>query len=626
MPVSQLKRDSLLQELDSLMLKGAIEEIPHTHPSEGIYSHLFLAPKKMGKWRPILNLKGLNSKLIKRKFRMETLKSVIANVKRSDWLIAIDLKDAYFHVPIRESHRKFLRFACQNRRFQYKVMPFGLSPAPRVFTKILAPIAEFLHVREIRIFPYIDDILIMAENRQLAENQKNMAIQLLVSLGWIINQDKSQLTPSQSMVFIGAHLKTELGVAVLPKERVQALISLVSKIRNQAWVTARRFLEMLGLMASTTFVVENALLFMRPLQLYLLAHWRPSTHLYEASIPIKKPLREHLKWWCQYTNLTKGIPFQQLLPQVTLTTDASLIGWGAVLNDQKVSGIWKTEQKALHINALEMLAVLNAIKHWITILTNKVIRVETDSTTVVSYIKRQGGTHSPALCFQSWELLNYCINHNITLRPVHVPGKQNFEADALSRIKADSTEWEISSKVIQRVFLVWQRPVIDLFATNKNRKLDLFCSRVPLEGTYQVDSLQMSWSNLSGYAFPPLNLVPLVLQKVQSDKTPLLILIAPVWKRRSWYPLLLHLLTDFPILLPPTQITILSKVKISNIQLAAWKLSGKDGEIKEFRKKLQTQLLQAGDSQQDQSMTVSGDNSTAGVLNGRSILFQQLFL
>ena len=117
--------------------------------------------------------------------------------------------------------------------------------------------------------------------------------------------------------------------------------------------------------------------------------------------------------------------------------------------------------------------------------------------------------------------------------PVHIPGIQNLKADAHSWAKISPAEWELIPRVTHHLFTHWKRPEIDLFATDKNRKLDLFCARIPLPGVYHVNSLVMNWSCVRGYAFPPLALIPLVLQKVKQDEMPSVILVAPVWKRRS---------------------------------------------------------------------------------------------
>ncbi len=115
----------------------------------GFYSHRFLATKKTGRFRPILNLRGLNVYLLTEKFRMETLAS-IRDLQKGMWMISLDLKDAYLHGSIVPRHRRFLRFALRDQHgslqiYQWRVLPFGLATAPRLFTKLLAPVAAHFH-------------------------------------------------------------------------------------------------------------------------------------------------------------------------------------------------------------------------------------------------------------------------------------------------------------------------------------------------------------------------------------------------------------------------------------------------------------------------------------------------
>ncbi len=85
--------------------------------------------------RPILDLRLLNRSVRRLKFRMLTVKQVVSQIRSEDWFVTIDLKDAYFHISILPSHRKFLRFAFRGKAYQYRVLPFGLTLSPRTFTK-----------------------------------------------------------------------------------------------------------------------------------------------------------------------------------------------------------------------------------------------------------------------------------------------------------------------------------------------------------------------------------------------------------------------------------------------------------------------------------------------------------
>ncbi len=145
---SVLSKDAplLRAEVAVLLAKDAIEPVPPAEMKLGFYSPYFIVPKKGGGLRPILDLRVLNRALHKLPFRMLTQRRIFQCIRPFDWFAAIDLKDAYFHVSILPRHRPFLRFAFEGRAYQYKVLPFGLSLSPRVFTKVveaaLVPLRE----------------------------------------------------------------------------------------------------------------------------------------------------------------------------------------------------------------------------------------------------------------------------------------------------------------------------------------------------------------------------------------------------------------------------------------------------------------------------------------------------
>ncbi len=127
----------LRSEVMTLLEKGAIEMVSPALSESGFYSRYFLVPKKDGGLRPILDLRRLNHALMRRPFRMITLKQILSQIRTEDWFCSLDLKDAYFHIQIAPHHRRFLRFAFEGVAYQYTVLPFGLSLVPRTFTKCM---------------------------------------------------------------------------------------------------------------------------------------------------------------------------------------------------------------------------------------------------------------------------------------------------------------------------------------------------------------------------------------------------------------------------------------------------------------------------------------------------------
>ena len=168
----------------------------------GFVSQLFLVPKKDGGFCPVVNLKALNKYILEEHFKMEGFHMVRDLVRQGDWLAKIDLKDAYFLILVHPFYQKFLQFTWKESLYQFQCLPFGLSCAPRVFTKVMKPVVAFLKEREIKLI-YLDDLLIISSCPEILSAQINLIRDLFQILGLIINETKSQMTPTQEIVFLG---------------------------------------------------------------------------------------------------------------------------------------------------------------------------------------------------------------------------------------------------------------------------------------------------------------------------------------------------------------------------------------------------------------------------------------
>ena len=152
---NSIRGKALEGEVQSLLAKGAIEPAPL--PSPGFYSRLFIVMKASGAWRPVIDLCLLNLGVQQTSFKLETLQSVLLSMRPGDCMVSLDLKDAYLQVPLHPESRKFLRFMVGERVYQFKVLCFGLSTAPQVFTRVMAPVSAILHRTGVRLRRYLDD-------------------------------------------------------------------------------------------------------------------------------------------------------------------------------------------------------------------------------------------------------------------------------------------------------------------------------------------------------------------------------------------------------------------------------------------------------------------------------------
>ena len=608
-------------------MKNAVERVINPK-SPGFYSRLFLVPKKDGSWRPVIDLSGLNKFITRAKFKMETSRSIKNAIRVNDWAVSLDLTDAYYHVMIAPSSRKYLRFIVNGKVLQFRALPFGISSAPRIFTKIMGVVGAFLRMQGPQLLQYFDDWLLHKESRSNLLNDLHLTWQTVTSLGLIPNTQKSELIPMKEFTFVGMTFRTELDSVQVPSKRVGSLLEMIRIFLTKTSVSARSMLSLMGSLNAAADLVTLGRLHMRPLQYLFLDQWRPFTDPLDREIRMSDIFKSHLSWWLNMAVYAKGIPLHTPIPDLYLFTDSSLVGWGAHLEPLglTVQGLWSVNEKCLHINNLELKAVSLALLRFATIVTGKTVQLATDNTTVVSYIRRQGGTHSLPLFRETWELLNWCQSMSVQLLAKHVPGRLNVLADGLSRQnKILPAEWTLKQEVVLCLFQRLGTPMVDLFATRLNHRLPMYVSPMLDPAAWAVDALSLSWNQMFGYAFPPFVLVPVVLEKIRLSKQCRIILIAPCWPQRSWFNQLLNCLVDSPIRLP-LQEDLLSQSRGHRLHtnpgmlhLHAWLLSSDQSETSNFLQRLPLVLPNPDENLLVSSMTQNGSYSQIGVSQNRLI-------
>ena len=187
--VNPHRNSYLVEALHQLIAKNAIE-IVQNPKSLGFFNRLFLVPKPDKKWRPILDLSKLNLFLKVEKFKMETPETIRTSLQQGEWVTSIDFKDAYFHIPIHQRSRKYLRFHVQGQTYQFKALPFGLSTAPMEFTVIAKEVKLMAISKGIRIHQYLDDWLVRASSHPLCLQHTQKLVQICQELGWLVNVEK----------------------------------------------------------------------------------------------------------------------------------------------------------------------------------------------------------------------------------------------------------------------------------------------------------------------------------------------------------------------------------------------------------------------------------------------------
>ena len=149
-------------EITKLLQKGVISI--SKHEINEFISPIFLVPKDNDSFRMILNLRALNENMPFIHFKMDTFASVVNLLRPGCFMCSVDIKDAYYTVPINQNHKKYLKFKFKGMLYNFNCLPNGLSSGARKFTKLLKPALAYLRNRGFIIVAYVDDIMIIDES------------------------------------------------------------------------------------------------------------------------------------------------------------------------------------------------------------------------------------------------------------------------------------------------------------------------------------------------------------------------------------------------------------------------------------------------------------------------------
>ena len=141
-----------------------------------------------------MDLSTLNTYIASKRFHMETPQSVLRSIRQGDWMISLDLQEAYLQVPIHPESHRYLRFTIGG--VLLSVQGAVLWVDAKVFTRLMAPISAILHCYSIRMLRYLDDWLILAESRTTCLQTRDRLLQVCEELGLQVNFRKSSLIPS----------------------------------------------------------------------------------------------------------------------------------------------------------------------------------------------------------------------------------------------------------------------------------------------------------------------------------------------------------------------------------------------------------------------------------------------
>ena len=338
------------EEVDKLLGLGVVS--PSRHEQGECLSPIFVTPKRDGSYILIFNFKNCDQAVLYRHFKMDTLNSVISLISPGAYFASLDLKHAYYTIPVALEQRTFLKFLWLGNLYEFNALPMGLSSSPRIFTKVMKPPLAYLRQKECTVSGYIDDFFIQGNDSRECYSSLEEAVLLFLQLGFHVHPEKSVLLPSQSLTFLGFNLNSVSMTVTLTREKRDQLESLCTEAMNGENLSIRFVAKVIGKVVSALPGVEFGRLHYCNLERDKIYALSANQGDYDALMQLFPAAKEELNWWCdnvRHVCLVKSnmplIPIVFRLMLVTaagvslalLTNPSSLMGFGPRNKDPFIS-------------------------------------------------------------------------------------------------------------------------------------------------------------------------------------------------------------------------------------------------------------------------------------------------
>lgn len=502
-------------------------------------SSVHLVPKKgPKKFRAVVNMRGVNKGMDVPKIKFEHLQSIIPYLVKGDWMITFDLSQGYTHLHIHPSDWDLLAFEYNGQVFVHTALPFGISVAPFLFTKVVKVMVNHWRALGIRVFHFIDDFLVLNSSKEGLQRDREVIRTTLAELGWITAEEKCCWEPALRATYLGLLIDTAVCRIEVPEEKLVRLLHKVEAARQKSVLRRRSISRIAGLLVSIQLAFHPAKFVARGLYSDLgLEKLDMPWRWWEEKVSLSEMTKEDLSWFAENARKWNGREFllPELTSQILLQTDASTSGLGAVLEDDIIKDVWSGDDLDSHIGEKELKTVLVAMTKWRKRLRGTKLRVRTDNKTVLSYLLKAGGK-KPVLNALAREIWHICLEENILLlTPYWIRSEDNQFTDGLSR-GADSTEWVLKDEVFRMLEDKWGKFDVDCFASDINRKCDKFYAATEESGRKAagIDAFTKHWGDQRNYVLCPFQLIPRVLKHAEECKA-YVVIVVPIWKSQPWW-------------------------------------------------------------------------------------------
>ena len=360
-----------------------------------VVNPLSVAVQVSGKKRLILDLRYVNKCLLKRKVKYEDWRVALRYFEKDAYMFSFDLKSGYHHVDIYNEHQTFLGFAwkdlysLQTKYYVFTVLPFGLSTAPYIFTKVVKPLETHWRFQNISIAVFLDDGWSSELDYSKCKTQAKGVRTDLVHAGWIINDEKSIWEPTQVIDWLGLKWNSKEGTLSILERRIDKIQNtLRSIIESDYLISARHLAKCVGKIISTGPVLGNISRIMTrhcSMSIASAETWEDDRFLLDHYC------QQELQFWVNsLTKLNKRNCFLYKSPNCFVHSDASITGCGSVItlnNEAVCHKLWEEWETHKSSTWRELSAIAFSLRSFTDLLAQTHVKWFTDSQAAAKIVE-----------------------------------------------------------------------------------------------------------------------------------------------------------------------------------------------------------------------------------------------
>ena len=359
---------------------------------------------------------------------------IICQLGKQCYMSKTDIESAFRIIPISPEDYHLLGFKLFGKYYYDTCLVMGLRSSCQIFESFSTTLHQIAH-RQLKI-PYmvhlLDDFFIISETKQTCSNHLHKFLKLCDYIGVPMSKEKT-FQPSTVMSFLGIELDTDKFEARLPLEKLQKCNDLITSAIPKKKLTLKEIQEITGLLNFSCQVVLPGRAFLRRL-INLTIGVKQSYHYVRLTREAKKDLEA----WSNFLQSFNGVSILYFEPWVQsncfhLYSDAAQsIGYGAMLENKWIHGLWPNDWSSKSISFLELYPIVISLVIWSSQLISKRIILHTDNQALVSIINKSTSKNSDIMVLIRL-LVMTCMKFGIQVFAEHIPGKNNVLTDSLSR-------------------------------------------------------------------------------------------------------------------------------------------------------------------------------------------------